>query len=57
VCAHSFLFVSSLIELIAGRSEHANETGNKKKKEQVMKKLEVSLVFYLFVVRLRIKNN
>ncbi len=27
-----FFFVSSLIELIAGRSEHANESGKKKKK-------------------------
>jgi hypothetical protein len=35
VCAHSsssFFFVSFIIELIAGRSEHANESGKKRKR-------------------------
>jgi hypothetical protein len=37
VCAHSF-FGSSLIELIAGRSEHANESGKKTKKKKEQEK-------------------
>jgi hypothetical protein len=37
----TFFFLSSLIELIAGRSEHANESGKKKRKEQIMEKLKV----------------